>query len=210
MADQEFYKNELVEISGIIEYANNARQHSDSQVDELAMIIERFGFTNPILVDENHNLIAGHGRILAANKLGMVKVPAVIVAGLSEKERKLLIIADNKMGLNSSWDDDLLLVELQSFGSDLELAGFTTSELSDLLNLVDEVDFPDLPDGDKEPFQQITFTLHDEQHAIVKDAVALARTNPLADTGINENANGNAIAYICEQWLEMQQAEPEE
>jgi hypothetical protein len=90
-------------------------------------------------------------------------------------------------------------------GFDLELTGFSLDEISELEFDSDcEIEMPELSDGDKEPFQQKTFTLHDEQAAVVDDAVTLARTNPLADTGINENGNGNALALICKQWLEVQ------
>ena len=85
----------------------------------------------------------------------------------------------------------------------MELTGFEASEIGALdFDEGDEVTMPELPDGDKEPFQQKTFTLHDEQAAIVDDAITLARTSPLADTGLNENTNGNALALICQQWLE--------
>ena len=93
--------------------------------------------------------------------------------------------------------------ELEELGFDLELTGFSLDEIGALdFAEGEEVGMPDLPDGEKEPFQQKTFTLHDEQAAIVDDAVTLARTNPLVDTGLNENSNGNALALICQQWLD--------
>jgi len=110
--------------------------------------------------------------------------------------------------LNSGWDDEALRLEIEHLAEldfDLGLIGFDDVELADLRFDDDcEVDMPMLADGDKEPFQQKTFTLHDEQAAIVDDAVTLARTNPLVDTGLNENSNGNALALICQQWLEAQ------
>ena len=91
---------------------------------------------------------------------------------------------------------------LDDMGFDLELTGFSELELEAMSFDDDcETEMPELKDGDKEPYQQKTFTLHDEQASIVDDAVTLARTNPLADTGLNENSNGNALALICEQWL---------
>ena len=97
------------------------------------------------------------------------------------------------------------LDELGVAGFDRELTGFSLDEIEGLnFDEGEEVGMPELPDGDKEPFQQKTFTLHDDQAAIVDDAVTLARTNPLSDTGLNENSNGNALALICQQWLENQ------
>ena len=95
--------------------------------------------------------------------------------------------------------------ELEDLGFDLELTGFELAEIKNLdFEESEEVPMPTLASGEKEPFQQKTFTLHDEQADIVDDAIVLARTNPLADTGLNDNTNGNALALICEQWLEAQ------
>jgi ParB-like chromosome segregation protein Spo0J len=92
----------------------NARTHSDEQVDQIAASIREFGFTNNILIDENGTIIAGHGRVLALKKLGETEVPYTIIAGLTEAQRKALILADNKLALNAGWDEELLKIELQS------------------------------------------------------------------------------------------------
>ena len=194
-----------VKVEDLIPYANNARTHSDEQVAQIAASIKEFGWTNPILIDGENGIIAGHGRLAAARKLGMEEVPAIQLDGLSKAQKKALILADNKLALNSSWDVNLLSLEideLKNIGFDINLIGFTTDEIKEFSIEADEVDLPDLPNGDKEPFQQKTFTLHDEQAQIVDDAITLARTNPLADTGLNENTNGNALALICREWLE--------
>jgi len=145
---------------------------------------------------------------MAAKKLKLEEVPCIELTGLTEAQRKAYVIADNKLALNSGWDDEALRLEIEHLAEldfDLGLIGFDDVELADLRFDDDcEVDMPMLADGDKEPFQQKTFTLHDEQAAIVDDAVTLARTNPLVDTGLNENSNGNALALICQQWLEAQ------
>lgn len=192
----------------MIPYANNSRLHSDEQVLQIASSIKEFGFLNPIIVDGENGIIAGHGRVMAAKKLGIEELPCIDASHLTEAQKKAYVIADNKIALNSEWDVDALRIEfeaLRDMDFDVELTGFSLDEIDGLdFDAGDEVGMPDLPDGEKEPFQQKTFTLHDDQAAIVDDAVTLARTNPLADTGLNENSNGNALALICEQWLENQ------
>jgi ParB-like chromosome segregation protein Spo0J len=204
----EFPDYKKVSVEKLIPYARNSRTHSAEQVDQIAASIREFGFTNPVLVDDKSNVIAGHGRILAAKKLGLIEIPAIELRGLTDAQKKAYVIADNKLALNAGWDDEMLRVEfqeLQEMGFDLELTGFSLDEISELEFDSDcEIEMPELNDGDKEPFQQKTFTLHDEQAAVVDDAVTLARTNPLSDTGLNENGNGNALALICQQWLEVQ------
>lgn len=193
-------------VNDLIPYANNSRTHSDEQVNQVASSIKEFGFTNPVLIDDQGGIIAGHGRVMAAKKLGLESVPCIELVGLTEAQKKAYVIADNKLALNSGWDEEMLRIELnclQDLDFDLDLLGFDDSELESILFDDDaEAELPDLANGDKEPFQQKTFTLHDEQAAIVDDAITLARTNPVADTGLNDNSNGNALALICQQWLE--------
>lgn len=203
-----FPEYKTVKVANLVPYARNSRTHSAEQVAQIAASIREFGFTNPLLIDEQGGIIAGHGRLLAAQKLGFDEVPAITLQGLSDAQKKAYVIADNKLALNAGWDDEMLRVEfmeLQEMGFDLELTGFSLDEIAELEFDSDcETDMPELNDGDKEPFQQKTFTLHDEQAAVVDDAVTLARTSPLADTGLNENSNGNALSLICQQWLEAQ------
>ncbi len=199
----EFFDNKVVKVGDLIPYALNSRTHSDAQIAQLAASIREFGFTNPVLIDKDKNIIAGHGRVLAARKLQIESVPCIVVTGLDDRKRRALIIADNKLALNAGWDEDALKIELEDLAADYgELIGFSEEELILLAGIADETDMPILASGDKEPFQQKTFTLHDEQVAIVDDAIMLARTNPLVDTGLNENSNGNALALICQEWLE--------
>ena len=193
-------------IEKLIPYARNSRTHSAEQVGQIAASIKEWGFTNPILVDEDGGILAGHGRTLAAQKLGLTEVPVVVAKGWSDAKKRAYVIADNKLALNAGWDDEMLRLELSEIGDlgfDLELTGFSAEEITELQFDDDaEAEMPELKDGDKEPFQQKTFTLHDEQAEIVNNAITLARTNPLADTGLNDNTNGNALALICRQWLE--------
>jgi len=142
-------------LSDLIPYINNSRKHSDDQVTQIAASIKEFGWTNPILVDGDNGIIAGHGRIMAAKKLGMTEVPVIELAHLSKEQRKALIIADNKLALNSDWDTNLLAIELkdlQDLGFDLNLTGFNADELANLLlpeqvaGLTDEDAVPDTPE----------------------------------------------------------------
>lgn len=197
-----------IKTTDLIPYANNSRTHSDEQVLQIASSIKEFGFLNPVIIDADNGIIAGHGRVMAAKKLGIDELPCIDASHLTEAQKKAYIIADNKLALNAGWDDEILRIELNvldELGFDLTLTGFSDDELGELSFDDDAIiEMPELKDGEKEPFQQKAFTLHDEQAAIVDDAITLARSNPLADTGLNENSNGNALALICEQWLGVQ------
>src|SRR5690606_16479779 len=123
-------------LDSLVPYARNARTHSDAQVAEIAASIRAFGFTNPVLIAEDGTLIAGHGRVLAARKLGMDTVPTIVLTGLSETQRRALVLADNRIAMNAGWDEELLALELsdlQEAGFDLGLTGFDDDELQDLL-----------------------------------------------------------------------------
>jgi ParB family chromosome partitioning protein len=192
-------------VDSLFPYFNNSRTHSDEQVSQVAASIREFGFTNPILVDEDSGIIAGHGRLMAAKKIGLEEVPCIILDGLSDAQKKAYIIADNQLALNAGWDNESLRIELDDLteaGFDIQLTGFTLDEMGALsFDSDSEVSMPEMPDGDREPFQHKTFTLHDEQVSLIDEAITLARTNPLSDTGLNENTNGNALALICGEWL---------
>lgn len=128
--------SEFWPIEKITPYARNSRTHSDEQVSQIAASIREWGWTNPILVDEDGGLIAGHGRLLAARKLGLTQIPTMVAKGWSEAQKKAYIIADNKLALNAGWDLELLAVELgdlQGFDFDLMLTGFSDDELGKLL-----------------------------------------------------------------------------
>ncbi len=196
------HKIETISIDDLIPYVNNARTHDEAQVAQIAASIKEFGFNNPILIDSKSGIIAGHGRLAAARKLGLKEVPAIRLGHLTDAQRKAYIIADNKLALNAGWDFELLRLELSELDIDLDLTGFSNDEITDLMfDNNAESGLPDLAIGENEPYQKKTFTLHNEQVSVVDDAVMKARTNPIIDTGINENSNGNALAYICEQWL---------
>tara|TARA_B100000768_G_scaffold93345_1_gene87302 strand:+ start:59 stop:1279 length:1221 start_codon:yes stop_codon:yes gene_type:complete len=137
-------------------YENNTRTHSPEQVEQLSNSITEFGFTNPLLIDGERQIIAGHGRLLAAQKLQMETVPCIILDHLTDTQRRAYVIADNKLALNAGWDEELLKIELsalENLGFDLPTIGFNAEELDDLVLdsdidsfLTDEDDVPDLPD----------------------------------------------------------------
>jgi len=119
----------------LIPYINNARTHSDDQITQIAASIKEFGFTNPVLVDGENGIIAGHGRVLAAKKLGLDEVPTIELKHLTKTQKKAYILADNRLALNSGWDNDLLALELGELsddGFDLDLLGFDVGELEGL------------------------------------------------------------------------------
>ena len=135
-------KIEWQSVEKLIPYAKNARTHSDEQVAQIAGSIKEFGFNNPVLVDKDNSIIAGHGRVMAARKLGMDKVPVVILNHLTESQRKAYVLADNRIALNSGWDTSMLSVELQDLKDDIDLSllGFDPDELDALLNPVEETE----------------------------------------------------------------------
>ena len=130
-------------VDDLIPYARNSRTHSDAQVAQIAASVREFGWTNPVLVDGENGIIAGHGRVLAARKLGMEEVPCIELAGLSDTRRRAYIIADNKLALNAGWDDELLAIELHELNAadfDMALIGFDAGELSAAMGLDEELD----------------------------------------------------------------------
>jgi DNA modification methylase len=142
-------------VTELIPYVNNSRTHSDEQVAQIAASIKEFGWTNPILVDGTNGIIAGHGRLLAARKLGHKEVPTIELSDLTETQKKAYIIADNRLALNAGWDNEMLTIELNDLLADgfaLEMLGFDPKELNALLEpeviegLTDEDAVPDVPD----------------------------------------------------------------
>jgi ParB-like chromosome segregation protein Spo0J len=128
-------KIQEIEIEKLIPYARNSRTHSDEQVAQIAASIKEFGWTNPILVDGEAGIIAGHGRLAAARKLGLKKIPVIELSHLTPTQKKALIIADNKLALNAGWDSDMLALEFEELnieGFDLDLLGFDETEINKL------------------------------------------------------------------------------
>ena len=131
---------QLISVAQLIPYQNNARTHSKEQINKLRSSIREFGFVNPVIIDREYNIIAGHGRIAAAREEGITEVPCVFVDHLTEAQKKAYILADNRMALDAGWDEDLLRVELEALeemGYDLGLTGFDDKELAALFPAVE-------------------------------------------------------------------------
>jgi len=138
-------KIEYKKTDDLIPYVNNSRTHSEEQVAQIAASIKEFGWTNPILLDGDFGVIAGHGRLLAARKLGEKEVPTIELSGLTDIQRKAYIIADNQLALKAGWNGEMLGIEiadLKDFGFDISLMGFDENELELLINNfdADEID----------------------------------------------------------------------
>jgi DNA modification methylase len=204
-----------VAVDKLIPYAKNSRTHSDQQVSQIAASIKEFGFRNPILVD-GVGIIAGHGRLLAAQKLGLAKVPTIDCSDMTPSQKKAYIIADNKLALNAGWDTAMLTIEMQELeveGFDLELLGFDEKELNALLEpeivegLTDEDDVPDIPDEPKSKLGDV-YILGDHRlmcgdstsiDAVEKmmdgDKASLVVTDPPWNVAYGTNLANNAQGY---------------
>jgi len=139
-------KIEQIPVDRLIPYARNSRTHSDEQVAQIASSIREFGFTNPVLIDGNDGIIAGHGRVLGARKLGMDAVPCVRLEHLTETQKRAYIIADNKLALNAGWDDEMLALEFEELRGedfDLSLTGFDAEELDALMGEAEGGEYDD-------------------------------------------------------------------
>ncbi|HBE4690338.1 TPA: ParB N-terminal domain-containing protein [Escherichia coli] len=161
-------KIEYLPVGKLLRYAKNSRTHSDEQVEQLVNSIREFGFTNPVLIDEKNELIAGHGRLAAAEILEMDKVPAIRLSNLSEKQKKAYRIADNKLALNAGWDMQLLAEEVKALmddNFDIDLLGFNDAELDEMLS--DEQ--PQEEDDNSSPVVQIKYLAIDKERIPATD-----------------------------------------
>lgn len=145
-------------VSELIPYARNARTHSDEQIERIADSIREFGWTNPILIDGESGIIAGHGRVLAARKLGLEKVPTIELSGLTEAQKRAYIIADNRLALDAGWDEEMLkleFAELEKLGFELSKTGFSDEEINEMMadldREVDGVEDVETPEPPKNP-----------------------------------------------------------
>jgi hypothetical protein len=189
-------KIEQVKISELKPAEYNPRLMTEKQAEDLTKSIKEFGIVDPIIVNSNPErkniIVGGHQRINVAKQMGMTEVP-VFYIDLDEKKEKELNVRLNKN--NGEWDWDTLANNFDI--DDLINLGFTSKDL-DLLDQDYGTEF-ELPDGDKEPFQQITFTLSDEQAELIQATIKRAKQSDFGDTG-NENSNGNALWWICKSY----------
>ena len=132
---------ENVKIEKLKPYENNARTHSEAQIEKIAKSIQEFGFVNPVLIDSEFGIIAGHGRVLGAKKLGMTDVPCIFIEDLNEAQKRAYILADNKLALDAGWDNDILIEELEALKDldfDISITGFEDVNISDKLEDIND------------------------------------------------------------------------
>lgn len=147
-------------LTDLVPYVNNSRTHSDEQIAQIAASIQEFGFTNPVLIGDDNVLIAGHGRVLAARKLRLKDVPCMVISGLTETQRRALVLADNRLALSAGWDTEMLALEMQALqddGYDLALTGFDDDEIKKMLveAVEGETDDDDVPEEPAEPITKL-------------------------------------------------------
>ncbi len=184
-------------LSNIYPYKKNPRKN-DNAVKSVAASIRQFGFLVPLVIDRNHEIVAGHTRYKAAQSLGMKEVPCVIADELTEDQIKAFRLADNKVGEIAQWDMDLLPLELADIVMPMTDFGFQA---------ISDDDFSDqftLAAGDKKPFQQISITVHDEQARLILAAIKYVYDqDTVKETFTNENHNGNGLYEVVKQWAEQ-------
>ncbi len=178
-------------------YARNPRKNAEA-VKGVAASIREFGFLVPLVIDQNHEIVAGHTRYAAAQSLGMKEVPCVVADELTEDQIKAFRLADNKVGEMAQWDMDLLPLELQEIMMPMIDFGF---------QVISDDDFAEnftLDAGEKKPFQQISVTVHDEQAKLMLAAIKYVYDQKaVTETFGNENHNGNGLYEVVREWAEQ-------
>lgn len=175
------HKIKMISVDALIPYAMNARTHSDDQITQIASSIKEFGFTSPILTDGDNGIIAGHGRLQAAKKLNLDKVPCIELKHLSPTQKRALILADNKIALNSGWDEEMLKLELEALGEHVEMAGFSVDELNLIMKgWNSDIQIPDEVDAD-DPMGKLMIKVDKDALQFAKETV----TNALDAAGID-------------------------
>ena len=187
-------------------YERNSRRHSPEQIEQIAASIREWGWTMPILAAEDGMVLAGHGQFAAGKLLGMAEVPVIAARGWAENQKRAYVIADNRLTDASDWDDEMLRLELNDLlagGFEIGLTGISEDELSKLSVGVGELEqMPELPDGDRSPYRDMTFILYGEQWETVDRAIKLAiLPRKPGDANPNRSPQGNALARICEEYL---------
>ena len=186
---------------------DNSRSHDRKNLEAIKQSLEAFGQQKPIVIDQEGKVVAGNGTLAAAQELGWKTIQAV-VTDLEGAKQTAYAIADNRTAELAAWNDEQLaksLVSLQNDQSiDEAISGFRTDEIERMVGAfdIDTTALPELADGEKEPFQQIAFRLHDSQAEAVHEALRRAADEGMATSDVNTNKNGNAIAAICMRFLD--------
>ena len=181
------------EVDDLIPYARNSKIHDETNVNLIAGSIKSFGFNNPVLLDGENGIIAGHGRVLAAKKLGLKQIPTIELQGLSETEKRAYIIADNRLTEKSEWDKDMLgleLADLKALNIDLDSIGFNESEVEELLGA--EAEFPEIDDRDA-PLTK-TFTVNYDNAEDYEEVIS--KIEQFKEEGEGNN-NAKALLRLC-------------
>lgn len=198
-------KLEIVDISKLIPYANNARTHSDEQIKKIQSSLREFGFINPVLIDKDCGIIAGHGRVEAAKREGMTEVPCVWVEHLTETQKRAYILADNKLAEYADWNQSFLTLEIEELLNvdfDINITGFTQNNI----NVDDYTEEFSLREGDRAPIQNMTFTFSDDEAEVIKEAISeMKHTDKYSDyqNPNNINSNGNALFLVVQEWIQQ-------
>lgn len=191
-------KVEYIPIDSIKPYENNAKIHTDEQIEQIKRSIEEFGMNDPIGIWRDNIIIEGHGRLMALKELGYKEVPVIRLDDLTDDQRKAYTLVHNKLTMNTDFDIEKLDLELSQLNFDMQDFGF------DDFNLNEEdfgTDF-ELPEGDKNEICQITFTLHEKQKELIEYAMNQVKDD-IEETFGNNNSNGNAIYEVVRQWAEQ-------
>ena len=185
-------------LADIVPYANNTKKHDETQIKNVAESIKKYGWVQPIVIDNDGTIVIGHCRALAAEKLGIEEVPCVVVSDLTEEEINALRIVDNKTN-ESPWDFDLLSAELPEidlsdfeFDFDFDGEDYSPDDFGEEFGLAD---------GEKPEICQMTFTLHMRQKELIEHAIQQVKEN-VSETFGNTNANGNGLYEVVRQWAE--------
>ena len=185
-------------LADIVPYARNTKKHDETQIKNVAESIKKYGWVQPIVIDNDGTIVIGHCRALAAEKLGIEEVPCVVVSDLTEEEINALRIVDNKTN-ESPWDFDLLSAELpeidlSDFEFDFDFGGenYSPDDFGEEFGLAD---------GEKPEICQMTFTLHTRQKELIEYAIQQVKEN-ISETFGNTNANGNGLYEVVRQWAE--------
>jgi ParB family chromosome partitioning protein len=181
----------------------NARKHGERNLAAITASLRRFGQQTPIVIDKSNVVRKGNGTLQAAIAMGWDSIDCIRTE-LTSSDAIAYAIADNRTSELAEWDDDVLAAQLNGLLADdpdlLDAAGFDEDELNEMLEQfdADEIEPPGLADGDREPFRQMTFTVHDSQFEVIEAALKAAKSQGGGESVVNENSNGNALAFVCE------------